>query len=181
MTNIIHVGSVQEDVKRSLNNVLINFFNSSSVTTKFVSGRNVKFPKASIKYDIKELEKEDKYKDPIIGIIGTRMSDYKKFKCEINGVPSPVFRTISYKTVYVKVIKSFPLINHNQETVNSSRYMDETWGLIDLIFKTQVTLFSNNGIRIISFPSTPVDASNEQESISYGSLVFQFDFSCYID
>jgi hypothetical protein len=179
MTILVH--TVVEDVKVRLNNVLTHFFNTVNTTERLINGSPIKFPPAKIYYDIRELSNKNDEIGPIIGIVGVRQSSGETFKCNIGNTHINIERITCIRSVYVKVLNKQPIYNAYNERVNAKKFADETWGLLNAIFKTQGFRFISNDIKIISFSTTPRDVSNDQETLLLGTLDFIVDVNSYVD
>jgi hypothetical protein len=177
----IYLHDFVESVKTAINNVLSPFFINGGVHN--INGFNINFPVCRIYYDIKELEDDNEYEDPIIGIVGSGIGGggwrmvsndtSADLKCifvdQINYVRLVNVR----KVVYVKVKRRFPISDPDGNVVNSSQYADSTWSQLLAVLRTQASAMSTNSLKLIYFTDSPTDVSNEQESLLWGQLNLQ--------
>jgi len=143
--------------------------------TFLINDYMIKFPPCRIVFNIRELEDDTSFTFPIIGILGSGGYDTgRDYKCEQSG---PVYSRPSFiryielgKSVYVKVRKSGLITDDELNSVNSAKFADRAWSLLNLFFKTQSSVLSENKLRLLSFTDFPTDMSNANETLLYGRL-----------
>lgn len=183
---VIQTRYLVQEFKTGISSVLMHFFDGASHVVNTIP---TVFPACRLYLNIRELEEDITYTNPIIAIVGegvggsewsrrggTKSIDYK---CKaVTGIVMTRFTNVR-QTVYVKVRRILPLIDHNGNNVNSDAFADSAWSLLGLIFKTQSTRFESYGLRILQFDDAPIDVSNEQETLLLGTLHIEINTVYY--
>lgn len=155
-----------------------------------MTGNALSFPDCNIYYDISVLNNTDNnsniFAKPVIAITGTRNFGGRSGvqylgKCRCLGYRNETDRATISRTVYIKTLNKYPLLfpgiyeGDDDIQMNCKELADRIWGLLYIVFTTQVTKFATVGLYSVNLDMVPMEESNEQETVLAGQLRFSID------